>query len=289
MAHPMGSGITSLLLPAPLHPNSEPPQKTHTQPHQPLQLQSKSSLHVKPDSKRSLGAMQIAVTSTTKLICCCCWLLLLLLASTTTASATTTSSCSSIPNPECAQTDAWVQQQRSQRLTANVLAAVAQGTIKQSNALHLLQDVSDLRASLESGAAAARWTSKRTAHHQQQYQEQQQPSCGILVVAGGTHQLRNALILLKLLSHPNISCTLPVEVVYYGAHEFDAGVAAAMAEHAQAAGVSVKLIDGSSIAPTGSKGLEPHRAPGRLTGFKAKVHALVWVTSFDQVNAGETF
>jgi hypothetical protein len=76
-----------------------------------------------------------------------------------------------------------------------------------------------------------------------------------------------------------------VEVVYYGPQEYDSPTAATIIYHlADGTGISVKFIDGQSVAPSGTKGLEPHRAPGRITGFKAKVHALVWVTSFDQVS-----
>lgn len=113
------------------------------------------------------------------------------------------------------------------------------------------------------------------------------PSRGILIVAGGRHQFRNAFILLQLLRHRSIGCTLPVELVYYGALELDAAVAAALTQHAAATGTSLRILDGNSMpAPSSNAGvsLGPHRQqPGKITGFKAKVHALVWVTSFDQV------
>jgi len=203
-------------------------------------------------------------------------------------------------------------QQHQQSQTAAVLKAVAQGTISLTDAVDLLEQIAALRTSLQSGAAAARWQAlKQTLpeQHEQQQQQQQQgpdapssgphdadsaansqqssprtPSRGILVVAGGSHQLRNAFILLRLLSHPDIACTLPVELVYYGPQEYDAAAAAAMQQHAGSAGIPLRFIDGSSVAPSGSVGLEPHQPPGRVTSFKAKVHALVWVTSFDQVS-----
>jgi hypothetical protein len=49
--------------------------------------------------------------------------------------------------------------------------------------------------------------------------EQPSQEEGILVVAGGTAQLSNAFILLQGLRH--IGCSLPMEIVYYGAGEFD--------------------------------------------------------------------
>lgn len=76
--------------------------------------------------------------------------------------------------------------------------------------------------------------------------------------------------------------------MYYGPQEYDAPTAATIVYHlADGTGISVKFIDGQAVAPSGTTGLEPHKAPGRITGFKAKVHALVWVTSFDQVSLCE--
>jgi hypothetical protein len=172
-----------------------------------------------------------------------------------------------------------------------VLAAVDTGTIKGSSALSLLQDLSSLRQSFESGAAAARWQHKQAAAAtaaaaaSSKQQQQQRPNRGILIVAGGSHQSRNAYILIKTLTHPDINCTLPIEIVYYGPYEFDAAAADAIQQLARTAGVAVQFIDGSTVPPSGSVGLDPHKSPGRLTGFKAKVHALVWVTSFDHVSA----
>lgn len=192
--------------------------------------------------------------------------------------------------------DVLAQLGRSQQQTATVLDAVSKGTITASKALSLLKDVDILRDALKHEAAAARTStaSKRSSDTpQQQQQEQQeqeeqqqhQPSRGILIVAGGSHQLKNAYILLKLLAHPDIACKLPVEIVYYGPHEYDAPTAATIIYHlADATGISVKFIDGSEVPPTGDVGLGPHKPPGRLTGFKAKVHALVWMTSFDHVS-----
>jgi hypothetical protein len=177
------------------------------------------------------------------------------------------------------------QQAHGQQLIATVLAAVDAGTVKASSALSLLRDLSSLRQSFESGAAAARWQQRQAAAAANSRQQQQQGiRRGILIVAGGSHQLRNAYILIKTLLHPGINCTLPIEVVYYGYHEFDAAAADVIQQLARTAGVAVQFIDGSTVPPTGSLGLDPHKAPGRLTGFKAKVHALVWVTSFDHVS-----
>jgi hypothetical protein len=185
--------------------------------------------------------------------------------------------------------DVLAQQGRSHRQAAAVLEAVQQGTIKVHSALNLLQDVELLRESFKTGAAAERLTALSRAtdsnQHQQQQQQQRKPSQGILIVAGGRDQFKNAYVLLKLLAHPDIACKLPVEVVHYGAVEYDAPTAATtIYQLADNTGISVKFIDGQSVDPTGYNGLEPHKPPGRLTGFKAKVHALVWVTSFDQVS-----
>lgn len=179
------------------------------------------------------------------------------------------------------------QQASSQQLIATVLAAVDTGTVKASSALSLLRDLSSLRHSLESGAAGARWQHRQAAAAANSKQQQQGLRRGILIVAGGSHQLRNAYILIKTLLHPDINCTLPIEVVYYGPYEFDAAAADAIQQLARTAGVAVHFIDGSTVPPTGSVGLDPHKGPGRLTGFKAKVHALVWVTSFDHVSAAD--
>lgn len=183
--------------------------------------------------------------------------------------------------------DALAQRGRSQLQTATVLDALAAGTIQAHSALSLLQDVSDLRESLVAGAAAARVSTAAARHREKQQQQQQQdaaPTRGILIVAGGANQFKNAYILLKLLAHPDINCRLPVEVVYYGPQEYDSLTAATVVHQlVHAAGLSIKFIDGRGVAPTGETGLEPHKPPGRLTGFKAKVHALVWVTSFDHV------
>jgi hypothetical protein len=106
------------------------------------------------------------------------------------------------------------------------------------------------------------------------------PSRGLLIVAGNTHQFKNAFILLQLLRHATINCLLPAEVVHYGAAELDPAVAAAMQKHAAATNTSLTIIDGST-AVTGD--LPPHRPLKAITGFKTKVHALAFVTSFDHV------
>lgn len=184
--------------------------------------------------------------------------------------------------------DVLAQQGRTQQQTAAVLDAVQQGTVKVHSALDLLQDITRLRESFENGAAAERMKTLRgTAGSTQEQQQQQQrkPSQGILIVAGGRDQFKNAYVLLKLLAHPDIACKLPVEVVHYGANEYDAPTAATIIyQLADETGISVRFLDGQSVDPSGYIGLDPHKPPGRLTGFKAKVHALAWVTSFDQVS-----
>jgi hypothetical protein len=181
--------------------------------------------------------------------------------------------------------DALAQRGRSKLQTATVLDALAAGTIQAHSALSLLQDVSQLRESLLTGPAATRVSTAAARHRKQQQQQDAAPTRGILIVAGGANQFKNAYILLKLLAHPDINCRLPVEVVYYGPQEYDSLIAATVVHQlVHGAGLSVKFIDGWGVAPTGDTGLEPHKPPGRLTGFKAKVHALVWVTSFDHVS-----
>jgi hypothetical protein len=99
-----------------------------------------------------------------------------------------------------------------QQLPPTVLDAIRKGTIKESSALGLLKYVAALRESLSGGAAAERVllsSGHGTPQHQQQ-QQQREPSRGILIVAGGSNQFRNAYIILKLLAHPDIRCTLPV-------------------------------------------------------------------------------
>jgi hypothetical protein len=107
----------------------------------------------------------------------------------------------------------------------------------------------------------------------------------VLVVAGGAAQLRNAYILLRLLRHPRIACSLPAELVHYGPQELDAAAVEALLQHARDTHTQLSVLDGAALTQqAGAAGLAgtPHvRWP--LRGFRAKVHALAWVTTFDQV------
>eukprot|EP00775_Hariotina_reticulata_P003922 gene3922-4176_t len=73
---------------------------------------------------------------------------------------------------------------------------------------------------------------------------------------------------------------LPAEVVHYGPPELDPVVAAAMQKHAVATNTSLTIIDGLTAAAVD---LPPHPPLKTVTGFKTKVHALAFVTSFDHV------
>jgi hypothetical protein len=194
------------------------------------------------------------------------------------------------------------EQIRTQQQILSVLNNITAGTFTADAAIALLQEAAELRESLLHGAAARRWAQlkarsakARTSTTQTADVQQQQegtPSQGILIVAGGRHQFLNTYILLQLLRHPTINCTLPAELVYYGTHEFDPATARLMTAHAENTATHLKLIDGAAAAAAAAAAaeveLEPHKpfALLHLTGFKTKVHALAFVTSFDQVRPG---
>ncbi|KAF8061351.1 MNN24 [Scenedesmus sp. PABB004] len=175
-------------------------------------------------------------------------------------------------------------QAHAQGVLLDVLANVSTGAISAASALALLRDAAALRASLApGGAAAARVAARRAAAAARRGG----PSRGVLIVAGGRDQFANALILLRVLRGPRVRCRLPAEVVHYGARELDPRAAAAMRAHAAATGTALRILDGAAAGGGGGGGAlvpPPHRAPpGGVTGFRAKVHALAYVTSFDQV------
>ncbi|KAF6265742.1 mannosyltransferase putative-domain-containing protein [Scenedesmus sp. NREL 46B-D3] len=181
------------------------------------------------------------------------------------------------------------EQIRTQLQMLSVLSSIAAGAFTTDAAMTLLQDAAELRESLKHGAAATRWArlKARSAKGKKgttipgDMQHQGVFSRGILIVAGGRHQFLNAYILLQLLRHPTINCSLPAELIYYGSHEFDLGTARLITAHAVKTGTQVKLIDGYEAAAATE--LKPHKPIVHLTGFKTKVHALAFVTSFDQV------
>jgi hypothetical protein len=182
------------------------------------------------------------------------------------------------------------EQLRTQQQMLSVLSSISAGTFTADAAVSLLQDAAALRESLLHGAAARRWdnlkarSAKRNSSTGQgadkQQQQQSNPSRGILIVAGGQHQFANAYILLQLLRHPTINCTLPVELIYYGPSEFDSARAQQMKDHAAKTGTQLDIIDGYEAAMVTD--FEDMPAV-HLTGFKTKVHALAFVTTFEQV------
>lgn len=174
-----------------------------------------------------------------------------------------------------ASAEALNRQKRDQQLLFQVLTSIANGTISASAALELLRDVGTLRTSLQSGAAARRWAKLQDA-----YKQRKEPTQGILIVAGGKDQFINSYILVQLLRHHRIACNLPVEIVYYGQHEYHTPAADAMLAHGQATNTVISFIDGSTVPATD---LHPHRLVTQIKGFRTKVHALVYVTSFDWV------
>ncbi|KIZ06002.1 hypothetical protein MNEG_1958 [Monoraphidium neglectum] len=225
------------------------------------------------------------------------------------------------------------------------------GRISLNAAVQLLADARALGESLHNGAPRARWAALQrrraarlerdapcdaaSAPAQRRFcsaarrvdaaAPTQPPSNhqGVLVVAGGAHGLSNAYILIRALRH--IGCRLPVEVVYYGDHEYHAPIAqlisvldgaeavaapdgGARGDDAAAAGARgqcsaaeaaagckaedaaaaprprVRLVDGLAFHEQHLRPLAPHREmPGGIRGFGAKVHALCFVTSFEQV------
>ncbi|WIA34715.1 hypothetical protein OEZ86_013026 [Tetradesmus obliquus] len=171
----------------------------------------------------------------------------------------------------------------------SVLSSIAAGTFTADAAVSLLQDAAALRESLMHGAAARRWealkarSAKRSSTSTSGAADTQQDAAsrGILIVAGGRHQFLNAYILLQLLRHPTINCSLPAELIYYGPSEYDVETAELMTAHAAKTNTQLAIMDGSEAAA--EMDLEPHLPTVHLTGFRTKVHALAFVTTFDQV------
>ncbi|KAF6260025.1 mannosyltransferase putative-domain-containing protein [Scenedesmus sp. NREL 46B-D3] len=111
-------------------------------------------------------------------------------------------------------------------------------------------------------------------------------SRGILIVGGSRTHLGNAYILLRMLRQ-HLHCRLPIEVVYYGQQELDPAAAALvrdfMAAEEAAGRPRIALIDGLEVQEQHIGRLKPHPEHVKLTSWVAKVHALCWVTSFQQV------
>jgi hypothetical protein len=111
-------------------------------------------------------------------------------------------------------------------------------------------------------------------------------SRGILIVGGSRTHLGNAYILLRMLRH-HLHCKLPIEIVYYGQQEFDPAAAALVrgliAAETAAGKARITLIDGLAVQRKHIGTLQPHPKDTKLTSWVAKVHALCWVTSFQQV------
>jgi hypothetical protein len=111
-------------------------------------------------------------------------------------------------------------------------------------------------------------------------------SRGILIVGGSRTHLGNAYILLRMLRQ-HLRCQLPIEIVYYGQQELDPAAAALVrsfiAAEETAGKAPITLIDGLEVQGQHIGTLQPHPTDTKLTSWVAKVHALCWVTSFQQV------
>jgi hypothetical protein len=111
-------------------------------------------------------------------------------------------------------------------------------------------------------------------------------SRGILIVGGSRTHLGNAYILLRMLRQ-HLRCQLPIEIVYYGQQELDPAAAALVrsfiAAEETAGKARITLIDGLKVQGQHIGTLQPHPTDTKLTSWVAKVHALCWVTSFQQV------
>jgi hypothetical protein len=245
----------------------------------------------------------------------------------------------------------------AEAFVARVLESDTTGKIEAAAAEALLANALALGESLVDGAARARWRTLQARRRwrlrrararagapghdcgasgrgsnappdpedekEEQPQQEQQPLAsqarGVLVVAGGTDGFANADILIRALRH--VGCRLPVEVVYYGAGEYDPGNAELLlgldglappgdasggVEGARAGGRrrcgnaqdsdggggggggeqegTVRLVDGTAYHRRHLGKLAPHRRGrgGHVEGFSTKVHALAFVTSFEQ-------
>jgi hypothetical protein len=111
-------------------------------------------------------------------------------------------------------------------------------------------------------------------------------SSGILIVGGSRTHLGNAFILLRMLRQ-QLQCNLPIEIVYYGQQELDPAAAALVTRFItaeEAAGKpQITLIDGLAVQQQQIGKLQPHPEAVKLTSWVAKVHALCWLTRFQQV------
>eukprot|EP00775_Hariotina_reticulata_P003263 gene3263-3541_t len=117
----------------------------------------------------------------------------------------------------------------------------------------------------------------------------QKPSRGILIVAGTRHQLANALVTIMVLRQ-SLNCSLPVEIVYYGAAEYDDLMAQILHRYNETAigSGSIFLVDGLDKTKGMDlgyhyKGWAGSAGSSNVTGFATKAHALAYVTRFQQV------
>jgi hypothetical protein len=176
------------------------------------------------------------------------------------------------------------QQLAGARLPKGVSMAAAQQLLSSK---HLLQH------SLQSGHAAARVASVLRHFHRATGSSSVAAAAaatpvvdrGILIVGGSRAHLANAYILLRALRE-QLRCSLPVEIVFYGKDELDPAAATLITEfagrQATATGAPITLIDGKAVHQQHLAPLYPHQEV-KLTGWVAKIHAICWVTTFQQV------
>lgn len=107
---------------------------------------------------------------------------------------------------------------------------------------------------------------------------------GILMVAGPHHHWAQVYVTVKVLRE-GFNCHLPIEIVHFGAHEFDSKVAKAITAYAASpTGFgNVSFINGLAHFNDHRGSLPLHPSNTQVSGFLTKIYALIWVTSFQHV------
>lgn len=126
-------------------------------------------------------------------------------------------------------------------------------------------------------------------------------SRGILMVAGSRDQMANALVSIIILRRV-LNCTLPIELVYYSTDEQDPVMLNILHKYVEVEGseaARLAIVNGSEKHVDldhhyrSWSGSSSSRSSGRstaaamrngITGYATKVHALAYVTSFQQVS-----
>jgi len=115
-----------------------------------------------------------------------------------------------------------------------------------------------------------------------------QPRRGVVIAAGGASNLANAALAVWILRRA-LRCSLPIEIVHFGAAERD-GALVALIEAEGRPEAPVWVVDGADarFMSDGDAGGEHQRrvAPG---SFASKVFALAFVTRFREVSAAANF